>query len=85
MVKKTHEPFVAGWLFWGISCLVLSPPAIYFCWTIVEEDESRLIPIGMGVLLAGIGAGFVAWGANALLQWIERRRKIEVRKTVKKR
>jgi hypothetical protein len=85
VAKKNHEPFVAGWTFWGIACVVLAPPSIYYCWTIVEDDVSRLIPVGMGFLLAGVGAGFVAWGANGLLQWIQRRRKLEVRKTAKKR
>jgi len=62
----------------------LAAPSIYFCWTIVEKDESRLIPIGMGLLVAGLGAGFVAWGANSALQWRQRRHKLEVRKTHKK-
>ncbi len=85
MAKKNAEPFVAGWMFWGIIFLVLSPVAIYFCWQIVEAEESRLIPVGMGLLLAALGAGFVAWAVNAVIQWAQRQRKNDARKKAKKK
>ena len=85
MAKSKHEPFVVGWLFWGIVFLVLLAPSIYVCWKVIDPEESKIIPVGAGSLLSALCAGFVAWGANAAYQWFERRRKIETRKTSKKR
>ncbi|MBI5091407.1 MAG: hypothetical protein HZB26_03075 [Candidatus Hydrogenedentes bacterium] len=84
MTKKNDNTFVAGWTFWGIVFVVLSPPAIYYCMRIVDPEEEFIIPVGMGFLLAALGAGIVAWAANAALQWFQKRRKIETRKKTKK-
>ena len=85
MKKKQDEPFVAGWMFWGIVFLLVSPVSIYFCFRVVDPQESPVIPVGMGFLLGALGAGIIAWAVNAALQWFQQRRKIEARKKAKKK
>lgn len=85
MTKKAEHRFVAGWLFWGIVFFLLSPISIFWCWRIVEPEESRVIPVSMGFLLAALGAGIIAWAANAALQWVQERRRLEARKKAKKK
>ena len=74
-----------GWLFWFVAFLVLLGPSIYLSWQVVSENEARVIPVGLGTILAGFLAAMVAWIVNSILHIRVKRRHTESRKKTKKR
>jgi len=74
----------AGWLFWTIVLVILTPICIYGSWKVVYQSTNRIVPIGMGVVLAAIGAGFVSWGVNAVIQSRRKKQRQMERKKAKK-
>jgi len=85
VAKKKESRFdAAGWLFWFITFGVLLIPSIWLLWNRRPEDSSWLYPLGMGTVIAAIGAGFVTWIINAVMQWRLKKKHIEERKKAKK-
>ena len=65
--------------------LLFTAPCIYGAWQIIDRDKNRLYPIGTGIILAIVVSGVVSWAVNAVLQWREKKQRIERRKKVRKR
>ena len=86
MAKKDSFEFdAAGWLFWLIVFVALIGPAIYGCSKIVYARTSAVVPIGMGVVGAAVGAGVVSWAVNAVVQRRRKKKRLAERKKSKKR
>ncbi len=85
MAKKESFTFdAAGWLFWSVVFVVLVGPLTYLSWNIVYETASRIVPVGMGVVGAAIGAGFISWAVNALVQFRAKKKRVQERKKARK-
>lgn len=86
MAKKGSFEFdAAGWLFWIIVFAAFIGPAIYGCSKIVYSRTSVVVPIGMGVVGAAVGAGVVSWAVNAVIQRRRKKKRLAERKKGKKR
>jgi hypothetical protein len=83
--KESFKFDAAGWLFWTVVFAVLIGPLIYLFWNVVYETTSRIVPVGMGVVGAAIGAGFISWAVNAVIQVHTRKKRLQERKKAKKR
>ena len=75
----------AGWLFWAVVFFVLVGPAIYGASRITAKDAMWLVPVAMGVVSAALGAGFVSWAVNGVIQRRVRKRRLAERKRSKKK
>ena len=86
MAKNEGFKFdAAGWLFWTVVLVLLTPFCIYGSLKIVFQGTSRVVPIGMGVVLAAVGAGLVSWSVNAVIQARKKKQRQIERKKAKKR
>jgi hypothetical protein len=74
-----------GWLFWTVAFFICLGPCIYGAWQFIDPDKNRLYPIVTGAVLAAIVSGLVSSAINAVLQWREKKLRIERRKQVRKR
>jgi len=83
--KGSFEFDAAGWLFWIIVFAAFIGPAIYGCSKIVYSRTSVVVPIGMGVVGAAVGAGVVSWAVNAVIQRRRKKKRLAERKKGKKR
>ena len=82
--KRKFEFDAAGWLFWTIVFAVLVGPSIYSMKFLLYDDTPIMIFIGSGVVFAAIGAGFISWIVNAILQRRSKKRRIEEKKKARK-
>ena len=86
MSKKTSFEFdAAGWLFWAIVLVLLLGPCLYGAWKITYSGTSWPIRIGIGSVSAAVGAGFVSWAVNAVLQRRLKKQRLSERKKKRKR
>jgi protein-S-isoprenylcysteine O-methyltransferase Ste14 len=69
-----REPFVAGWTFWLIVFVVLLVPTVVGARMIKSTDATLGQSLGVGAVLAALGAGIVAWATNAMLGIVRKRR-----------
>ena len=51
----------------------------------VDEGEAAVIPLGLGIILAGFLAAVIAWIVNAILHYRAKRIREATRKKAKKR
>jgi len=83
--KASFEFDAAGWLFWTVLLAVFLGPCLWGVWQITYEDTSALVRIGMGGVSAAVGAGFVSWVVNAVLQHYRKKKRLAQRKKAKRR
>lgn len=76
-----------GWGFWSICFGVLVVPCTLLSWIVSYEDaRSRFLPYLLGVVLAALGAGFLSWFVNAVIQKrLAKKRKTERKKSKKRK
>lgn len=76
-----------GWGFWIICFGVLVVPCVFLSWTVSYEDaRSRFLPLLLGVVLAALGAGFLSWSVNAVVQSrLVKKRKADRKKSKKRK
>jgi TRAP-type C4-dicarboxylate transport system permease small subunit len=74
----------AGWTFWLVIFLILVGPSVYGAWKIVYSSASRTVPISAGIVFAAIGAGFISWTVNAVIQRKRKKERIQRRKKARK-
>lgn len=68
-MKSLRELDSVGWRFWGICIVLLYGPSFYFVWTNIYEDKRvTTVPYMFSLIIATIGASFVAAGVNTVLQ-----------------
>jgi hypothetical protein len=83
--KDTGWKFdAAGWVFWLIVFVLLAGPCIFGIWKIVYATANRSIPIVTGLIVAAIGAGFISWAVNAVVQRRQKQQRIARRKKTRK-
>lgn len=86
MSKSSWWDFdAAGWLFWTVVSLILLGPAVWFAWQIVDPYVSRFYPVGLGAIMAIVGASLISTGANYLIQKRRKKQRLAERKRAKKR
>ncbi|GMW03971.1 MAG: hypothetical protein AMXMBFR84_51050 [Candidatus Hydrogenedentota bacterium] len=74
-----------GWIFLGISFVVLLGPCIYWAWGIVLASTHFITRIGLGIVLAMLASAFVTFGTNTVLQYAAKKRDAANRKQGKKK
>lgn len=85
MARKSIRWDAAGWPFWTLVFGLLLAPCIYFSFQIVIEGTSFLFPVGMGVIGSALGAGFIAWGVNSALQFVQKQKRKAAKKKPRKK
>lgn len=83
--KRSFRLEYAGWLFWLITTAILVGPTTYAAFQLVREQEGPLVPIGIGVIVAGFSGGLITWAVNAVLQRRLKERRAVARKKARKR
>ena len=69
VMKSLRELDSVGWRFWALCIVVLYGPSFYFVWsTTYEEKRGTSIVYVFALIIAVIGASFVAAGVNTVLQ-----------------
>ncbi len=86
-MAKQQSPWfdAAGWGFWGIVFGMLVGPCVFLAWKIKRTQTAWVLPIGVGLLLAALGAGFVSWAVNGVVQYRRKKQRLVERKRAKKR
>jgi len=74
----------AGWVFWLVVFVLLAGPCVFGTWKIVYSTASRTIPIVTGLVVAAVGAGFISWAVNAVVQRRQKKQRIARRKKARK-
>lgn len=86
MAEGKIVEFTAGWLFWSIVFFVVVGPFMYITWKFTNDDTFIVMRVGVGIMAAAVGAGFVSWAVNSVFQWYyKRQRRVERKKTKKQK
>jgi hypothetical protein len=83
--NRTEGLEYVGWKFWFVIFVLIVIPGIYVSFQLVTDRALFLVPIAMGGIAAAIGAGFLSWAVNAVLQYRAKKRHLAARKKAKKR
>ena len=83
--KSSFEFDAAGWPFWTVLFVLLVGPGIYGSLQLVRSGANPMLPVGMGVVSAAIGAGVVSWAVNSVIQWRRKKKRLAERKKARKR
>lgn len=83
--KARNDVDEVGWVFWGVTFVVLIGPLVYLAWQVVYRTAPWYVPVGIGIFSAAFGAAFLSWGVNEVIQRRQRRQRMAARKQAKKR
>ena len=63
-----------GWVFYGSTLLILTPPLVYLMFETTYEETSVGTIVGMALFLAGMVAAIFTWIVNSILGVIANKR-----------
>ena len=63
-----------GWVFFGSTLLIASPPLIYLMFETTNDETPVATTVGMALFLAGIVAAIFTWIVNSILGIIANKR-----------
>ncbi len=86
MAKKRSQSIDSvGWSFWLGTFFLFMGPSIWLCWLAKVKDVAWIVPVGLGLFLSSVVAGFFSYGVNSVLHQRRIRKRHAHRKQVKKK
>lgn len=83
-MKSLRDLESVGWIFWGVAFAILAAPC-YFLAKAMTYDFSNASRIGLGLVMAMLGAGVIAWAVNEVVYRIQKKKYDQRRKIERKR